>query len=296
MPTVGDRKPARPVLRALRSGESLDFLKSLSWLAVRVGAMLMLYMLLDRILRSIGHLPESSYRLPVIVFELFERLFDGSWLSDITTGFHQGRRLILFVMIALTFCAALVIRYPSCWRNYRRLGCPWSSLVDGMALRWLIVVVVLLATWLGSTYDYNLFFNQAHYGDRFSLILLGILIAWRPVFVFSFLLLLLGIFYQFSYPYLHLLVFGAFANGWLGFCESFTIVALSRVLSYATIPLMVFTLLIEWGAIRFLWRRFLTLFARRLRHPSVSWRLGALGVACSAAAGGALGKAWGKLL
>ncbi len=70
-----------------------------------------------------------------------------------------------------------------------------------MALRWLIVVVVLLATWLGSTYDYNLFFNQAHYVDRFSLILLGILIVWRPVFVFPFLLLLLGILYQFSYPY-----------------------------------------------------------------------------------------------
>ncbi len=36
------------------------------------------------------------------------------------------------------------------------------------------------------------------------------------------------------------------------------------------------------------------LFARRLQpHPSVSWRLGPLGAACRAAAGGGLGKAWG---
>ena len=61
--------------------------------------------------------------------------------------------------------------------------------------------MVFITTWLVATYDFNLFFNQAHHVDRIALLLLGSLILWRPVFVFPFLLTLLAIFSQFSYPF-----------------------------------------------------------------------------------------------
>ncbi|MCZ6672680.1 MAG: hypothetical protein O7C75_07050 [Verrucomicrobia bacterium] len=300
----------------------MQSLKSFCLLAIRLGAILMLYMVLDGFLRRISHLPESSYRQPVIIFELVERLVDGSWLSYMATRLLQKGFITLFVgVFAITFFVVLGIRYRAYWQNFSNLMCQWSGLVDGIALRWLIVTITLLPTWLTSTYDFNLYFNQAHYADRFLLLLLGVLVAWRPIFVFPFILLLLAIFNQFSYPFegnpswtelnllvraltlfgstfliwaltkrantkdfifllcclvascywgsgigkfqlnwishphLHLLFFGAFANGWLGFCEPSTIVTLSKFFSHFTIPFMLFTLVIEWGALLLLWKR-----------------------------------------
>ena len=185
--------------------------------------------------------------------------------------------------------------------------------------------MVFITTWLVATYDFNLFFNQAHHVDRIALLLLGSLILWRPVFVFPFLLTLLAIFSQFSYPfernpawtefnlfaraltlfgsalilqavtrreqahnfvvifccliassywgsgigkfrlnwiahpYVYLLPFGSYANGWLGFLEPSTIVRFTKILSYVTVPMMLFTLVIEWGSVVILFRRSLTL-------------------------------------
>ena len=58
-----------------------------------------------------------------------------------------------------------------------------------------------------------------------------------------------------GHPHLDLLVFGAYANGWLGDWPSESIVKFSQLLAPATVPMMLFTLLIEWGAILLFWRR-----------------------------------------
>ncbi|MCZ6705145.1 MAG: hypothetical protein O6942_04520 [Bacteroidetes bacterium] len=325
MSSVGNEKRGKRLSRMYPAGGWWDSFKPLPWLAVRLGALLTIYMMLDLILQNVCHLSETSYRQPVILFELLGQWFGlNAWITH-GSAIIRERGTILAVPMILVYGMALIIRYPSCWRNYRALWCRWSIFVDSAAVRPLILVIAFLATWLASTYDYNLYFNQAHYADRFLLILLVLLVSWRPVFVFPFLFLLLGIFHQFSYPYennpswpelnlliralalfgstflihvltgrretvdfafalcclvassywgsgigkfqlnwishpyLHLLVFGAYANGWLGFWESSTITVLSKTLSYATIPLMVITLLLEWGSICFLWKRSWTL-------------------------------------
>ncbi|MEZ4423533.1 MAG: hypothetical protein R3E98_08995 [Gemmatimonadota bacterium] len=58
-----------------------------------------------------------------------------------------------------------------------------------------------------------------------------------------------------AHPHIHLLIFGAYANGWLSFLEPATIARISATLAPFTVPLMLFTLLVELGALLLLARR-----------------------------------------
>ncbi len=58
-----------------------------------------------------------------------------------------------------------------------------------------------------------------------------------------------------AHRHLNLLVLGAYANGWLAFLEPATVVRISEWLAWANTPLMVFTLVVEWGAVLILFRR-----------------------------------------
>ena len=58
-----------------------------------------------------------------------------------------------------------------------------------------------------------------------------------------------------SHPHVNLLLLGAYANGWLAFLEPKTIERASRIVASLAWPLMLFTLLVECGALVMLWRR-----------------------------------------
>lgn len=62
-----------------------------------------------------------------------------------------------------------------------------------------------------------------------------------------------------NHPHLHLLPMGAYTNGWLGFLPPETIVSLVKFVTPFTLPLMLFTLFVEWGVITLLWKRNLTI-------------------------------------
>jgi hypothetical protein len=58
-----------------------------------------------------------------------------------------------------------------------------------------------------------------------------------------------------THPHIDLLLLGAHANGWLGFLESVAAVRIAHAVAAVRIPLMIFTLVVECGALFILWRR-----------------------------------------
>ena len=58
-----------------------------------------------------------------------------------------------------------------------------------------------------------------------------------------------------THPHVHLLLMGAYANGWLAFLDARAIERVAKVVAVAAWPFMLITLVIECGALLLLWRR-----------------------------------------
>ena len=63
-----------------------------------------------------------------------------------------------------------------------------------------------------------------------------------------------------THPYLYFLLPAGYAHGWLGFLDANSIVALTQWLAPFTVPMMLFTLVVELGALVALWRPNITLW------------------------------------
>ncbi len=149
-------------------------LRALAALALRMGALLLLYHQLERHLMAAGRLPMSSYASPVIFAEFIQHL-------------------ALFKPFVLVSGVVVALCHRAMWRG-------WSELDHGIALRRFILVSAFVMAWSFSTYDYNLFFDRGHAVDRLLLIGLLPLIWWRPVFVLPFLAVLIPVIWQFDHP------------------------------------------------------------------------------------------------
>ncbi|NNF00612.1 MAG: hypothetical protein HKN25_16455 [Pyrinomonadaceae bacterium] len=141
---------------------------------IRSTSLLAVYVVLDRSLMRITKLPPESYSGAFIYLEFLKETLL-SWFSVI---------LISMVLLAVM--------------SGRRLLSSWSDLQFGGSLRWLIMLTAGGLAWAFSTYDFNLYFNYAHYVDRFLLLIFMVFIYWRPVFVIPFLTFLLPIIWQFN--------------------------------------------------------------------------------------------------
>jgi hypothetical protein len=149
-------------------------LRSLLRLAARIALLIGFYMLLEVGLRRIAYLPPESYHEPVLVVELVRQW--GWWT--------------LLIMAAA---------FGILWFG-RSTGYSWPQMGNGQALKHFLLIVAFILTWVYSTYEYNLFFDQGHYLDRALLIVLLLLMVWRPVFLLPWLVLLLTIMAQFNLP------------------------------------------------------------------------------------------------
>lgn len=267
--------------------------------AAAVGAMVGLYVLCERGLRRLGHLPEQGYGEPIIARQLIA---------------HAFSRPLLFIAaasVSVAFVIALRLR--------------WSDFARGQALRGFITIVAGISVWTHATSDVNLYFNQVYLIDRLLLIVLAAGVVWRPAFVLPFLWLLFGFLWQYDYPlitqypwtdmnmllaamalmgafvvvrmvagfrntdiylfvlvciiasfywgsglgkaelnwishpHLNYLIGGAYANGWLSFMPATTIAAIALSAAPMALPLMLFTLVVEWGSVLILARRWTTL-------------------------------------
>jgi len=258
---------------------------------IRIGSVLFLYVVFDRILMRITHLPIERYYEPFIFF---------SFLKYVATRWYVVFPLILIVGIVL-------IR--------KQLLFSWSEIPKGKSVRILVLTAAFILAWFFGTYNYNLFFDQGYYLDRFLLFAFLVLIYWRPIFVVPFLTILLPFIWQTNvlegyswaalflpmrililfgsfltlyfvtkkfiasdfvfmvgcliaahywiagfykvtwswirYDQVYLLLPATYANGWLGFLNIESISTLTRTLSFFNFPMKIWTLLVEVGALFF---------------------------------------------
>lgn len=146
-------------------------------LALTIGTLVSIFVVLDRWILTLTALPQESYFESFLFIELLNNTF-------------SSPLLILLSSLVIGFS---ILRIRPLW-------IPWSQLEHSKYIRPFILLLAALLSWWYTTYDYNLYVNQSHYYDRFLIIALAILIAWRPFFVLPFLLLLTAVIWQFAVP------------------------------------------------------------------------------------------------
>jgi hypothetical protein len=143
-------------------------------LGIRVVLLLGCYVLLERLLIGSAQLEESSYHEPLLLLEVGRRL---GWLAGLAVG--------------LGVCGLL--RYGALWRK-------WTAYDLGRQLQCFVTVLASTLAWSFSTYDYNHYYDQGHDADRLLLVVLAVLVGWRPLFVIPFVVQVSAIIWQFNYP------------------------------------------------------------------------------------------------
>jgi len=265
------------------------------FLFLRTGLMVGIFVLLDRFVMGVTHLPTSSFRAPVLMLELLDSIG------------------LVKLLVLAAFGLILLI--------YGRLLDSWESLDHGRAMRLFVIFLAFLMAWPFTTYGYNYYFDQGHFLDRGVLAGLLVLLWFRPVFVYPFLLLAFTLMWQFTTPglggvvlahklqVLHVLnlfsaafllrsftgkremqgfvfltccmiagsyweaaiaklelgwltyghlyrtVLAAYGHGWLGSLSPSTIVDFSQLIARFDWPIRIFVLVVEAGFLIFLWRR-----------------------------------------
>ncbi len=97
------------------------------------------------------------------------------------------------------FGAALMLAFLG-WMRYGGAPRRWTTIVGGAPIRACVVLICALLAWSLSTYGHNYFYDQAYAIDRVLLLALAALVAWRPGFVFPFLLLSVAMHWQIMQP------------------------------------------------------------------------------------------------
>lgn len=140
-------------------------------------ALIALFLLLDHWLMAVSDLPAGGYQQPVLMTQLPAQMV------------ATLPRLLITLLLLLGMLVG--------WRSLLR---GWGELDLGRELRpWVLLLAAMLAWWFAS-YPYNFYFDQWHLADRVTLVLLALLIAWRPVFILPFVLLLSTLIWQFFQP------------------------------------------------------------------------------------------------
>ena len=109
-----------------------------AWPSLQLGldlaALLGLYLLQDRILRTVGQLPESSYRQPVILLEVGSRLFYSAWFEEFSSDLleDRGPLLLLFWAVLLVIHILSTLRSGKTRKPFGALGLesPTARLCD----------------------------------------------------------------------------------------------------------------------------------------------------------------------
>jgi hypothetical protein len=116
-------------------------------------------------------LPEAAYFSPFIAPEVF-----------------KNGRLIAAILINLLLGSFF----------FRRLT--WVAIDPTYGTRIFILVVAITIMWQFATYDYNFYYDQAHYVDRILLIVMALLIYWHPLFAPLFTIFAIVVGSQLHYP------------------------------------------------------------------------------------------------
>jgi len=140
--------------------------------SLQIVCVLLFYVFTHKVLFKLTSLPDEAYFQSVLCVGFFQELVTAPYL------------LVAGIIGALFF--------------FKRLWVSWQQFENGTLLRNLIVFLGFLLAWRNAFYPYNYFLDQAHIVDRAVLLLMAVLMFWRPIFVLPFLAILLVIIGQFK--------------------------------------------------------------------------------------------------
>ncbi len=123
-------------------------------------------------------LPEAAYRSPILSLEI---------LRDLSTTLRGAVGLVPLLALVLL--------------RRKEFAARWSDFEHGNASRNLVLFMVLWATWVITTLDHNLFYDQSYNLDRAIIITLAALTWWRPVFAIPHAFLFSALEHQFDHPF-----------------------------------------------------------------------------------------------
>jgi hypothetical protein len=165
---IRDKLNSQPFLKGLATIQA----DSSFFFLFQILVVLVVYPLLNSLYFELADLGEKAYFSPVIITQILARPTD--------------LLLELFIAAAALFLGFRVLR--------------WENFEQDKILRYFLFFIALIIAWAFATYDYNLYYNQAHYFDRFLLIALAILVWLHPAFIPLFLIQAMVIVFQFDYP------------------------------------------------------------------------------------------------
>ena len=273
--------------------------RSFLLLSARLAVLLAAYVVVVRWLSHTGHLALHNYAQPALFVEVGRRVLSSPLLLLLTAAlllfrfrsvghpWHEyqfGRELRVFITLVALVCAWAFSTY-----DYN-LYFDRAHTLDRLLLVALAVLIywkpvfifpfALLLYTIVWQFDYPLVgqypWTEMNLPVRLlamfaALFLLNLVTGRRKTEDYIFLLCcLIPAFYWgsgigkfqlnwISHRQLHNLLFGAYSAGWLSFLEPSAIVSLVNGIARFTLPMMVFTLVVEWGALLFLSRRLVAL-------------------------------------
>ena len=178
---VGQSRDERPVqgrsgvVSRVRAGGVALAARHPHWLlALRAGVALGTFILVDSFLRRAGDLPAESYARSSLVAGLVD---------------HLGLPLVVLLIAA----AAGLLRWG-------RLGDRWDQIDQGPTLRVFVTLLAALMAWAFTTLEFNYYFGQGYDRDRLLILVLLLLLWFRPFFIYPFLLLTFAVMFQLGEP------------------------------------------------------------------------------------------------
>ena len=106
--------------------------------------------------------------------------------------FIGGLSEFRFLFLLLTVLISLIF--------FKKFNISWDSIDEKKPIKFLIMITAGCLVWKYSMYDFNYYFNEAHYLDRIIVIILYLLLWMSPAFSYSLVVYLLIIVRQFEIP------------------------------------------------------------------------------------------------
>lgn len=107
---------------------------------------------------------------------------------------------IVFLGLASTACVLTAVGVMAKNSLCLRVISPWQSLQQGRHIRIFVCFLCFLVVWPAATLGYNYYFDQEFLLDRLILVVLFILLWWRPVFIYPLIVLTILLLFQLKQP------------------------------------------------------------------------------------------------
>jgi hypothetical protein len=180
LPGIGSTTGDDAAARGVRARVDDLFGHPVVGVPLRTGLLMAAAFVMEVLLLRITRLPDTAYARPVLVDGLLGRIAGAG-----AAGLLVGAAFVGAVGVAI------LKRSP---------GPGWTDFEHGPRVRLLVTLQAAILAWVYALQDYNFFFDQGWPVDRLLVVAAVALVAFRPAFILPFLVLLLPLVCQLTWP------------------------------------------------------------------------------------------------